>query len=117
MRSESHDGGYTWSDAEDTEFPNPNSAVDVVKMKNGHIALVYNNHTYNRSPLSIAISTDGAKTFPYRRDIGGGDNSFAYPYMIQKSDGKLLVLYTTNSRATIMVAEFAEEAITEYVHE
>ncbi len=117
MRSESHDGGYTWSDAVDTEFRNPNSAVDVVKLKNGHIALVYNDHMYERTPLSIAISTDGAKTFPYRRNIGGGDNTFAYPYMIQTADGKLLVLYTTNNRATIMVSEFKEAAITEFEHE
>lgn len=117
MKSESHDGGRTWSDAIDTEFKNPNSAVDVVKLDNGHIVLVYNDHMYNRTPLSIAISTDEGKTFPHRRNIGGGDNTFAYPYIIQKSDGKILVLYTTNSRATIMLAEFEEDAITEFEHE
>jgi len=110
--AESLDGGYTWSDASDTEFPNPNSAVDVVKLKNGHLVLVYNDHMYKRSPLTVAVSTDGGKTYPHRREIGGGDNSFAYPYVIQTRDDKIRVLYTTNTRSTIMVAVFEEAAIT-----
>ena len=111
QRAESHDGGFQWSDASDTEFKNPNSAVDVEKLQNGHIVLVYNDHMYERTPLSIAISTDQAQTFPHRRNIGGGDNTFAYPYMIQARDGRILVLYTTNARTTIMLAEFPESAI------
>lgn len=115
MYSESLDGGYTWSDAVDTEFKNPNSAVDIVKLKNGHLVMVYNDHMYNRSPLTIVVSKDGGKTWPYRRDIGGGQNTYAYPYIIQMADEKIAVLYTTNSRATIMLTVFEEEAITEFV--
>ena len=88
--------------------------MDVEKLKNGHLVLVYNDHMYERTPLSIAISTDQGKTFPYRRNIAGGENSFAYPYIIQKSDGKILVLYTTNHRTSIMLAEFPESAILEW---
>ena len=115
MYSESNDGGYTWSDAVDTEFKNPNSAVDIVKLQNGHLVLVYNDHMYNRSPLTVAVSKDGGKTWPHRREIGGGQNTYAYPYIIQMADGKIVVLYTTNSRATIMVSVFEEAAITEFV--
>lgn len=114
LRSESHDGGHHWSDAVETEFRNPNSAVDVEKLKNGHLVLVYNDHDYLRTPLSIAISADQGKTFPYRRHIGGGDNTFAYPYIIQTRDERILVLYTTNSRTTIMLAEFNESAILKF---
>jgi len=117
LRSESHDGGHKWSEATDTEFKNPNSALDVIRLKNGHIMLVYNDHMYKRTPLSVAISTDGAKTFAHRRDIGSGDNTFAYPYLIQTSDDKILVLYTTNNRSTIMLAEFEETAILNYEQE
>lgn len=115
--AKSHDGGNTWSDATDTEIKNPNSAVDVVKLKNGHLALVYNDHMYKRTPLTVSISMDQGKTYPFRRDIGGGDNTFAYPYMIQTSDGKILVLYTTNNRSTIMLSTFEESAITDYKYE
>jgi predicted neuraminidase len=114
QRSDSTDGGRTWSKAEDTEFKNPNSAVDVLKLRNSHILLVYNDHMYERTPLSLALSTDEGKTFPHRRNIGGGDNTFAYPYMIQTQDDKILVLYTTNERTTIMLAEFDESAVLDF---
>jgi predicted neuraminidase len=113
LRSESHDGGYTWSPAEPTDFPNPNAAVDFIKLQNGHLLLVYNHNMNARTPLTVAISTDGAKTFPYRRDIGGGGNTFAYPYAIQTADGKIHVIYTTNNRTTIMHAVFDEAAVME----
>ena len=116
-RSESTDGGHTWSKAKDTEFKNPNSAVNVVKLRNGNIVFVYNDHMYKRTPLTVAISTDQGKTFPHRRNIGGGDNTFAYPYLIQTRDDKILVLYTTNDRTTIMLAEFDESAILDFERE
>ncbi len=111
LRSESHDGGYTWSDAKETKFPNPNAAVDFIKLKNGHLLLVYNHSMNDRTPLTVAISTDGDKSYPYRRNIAGGDNTFAYPYAIQSRDGKIHVIYTTNNRTTIMHAVFDEYAI------
>jgi predicted neuraminidase len=114
VKSESHDGGYTWGKGVDTDIPNPNSAVDVVRTEEGHIVLVYNDSGYDRTPLTVAISKDDGKTFSIKRDIGGGDNTFAYPYMIQTKDKKLHVLYTTNLRTTIMHAVFDESAILEW---
>lgn len=114
LRAESRDGGYTWSDAEETEFKNPNSAVDFIKLRNGHLLLVYNDNMNERTPLTVAVSTDNDKTYPYRRDIGGGDNTFAYPYAIQTRDDKIHIVYTTNLRTTIMHAVFDEYAITNW---
>jgi len=111
LRSESRDGGYTWSDAVETKFPNPNSAVDFIKLKNGHLLLVYNDNMNERTPLTVAVSTDNDKTYPFRRNIAGGDNTFAYPYAIQTRDGKIHIIYTTNGRTTIMHAVFDEYAI------
>ena len=111
LRSESRDGGYTWSEAQDTKFLNPNSAVDFIKLKNGHLLLVYNDNMNDRTPLTVAVSTDGDKTYPYWRNIAGGDNTFAYPYAIQTRDGKIHIIYTTNARTTIMHAVFDEFAI------
>jgi len=111
LRAESHDGGRSWTDAVDTEFSNPNSAIDFLRLRNGHLMLVYNDSMNRRTPLTIAVSTDGDKTYPHRRNIGGGDNSFAYPYAIQTKDDKIHVVYTTNHRTTIMHAVFEEAAI------
>lgn len=111
LRSESRDGGYTWSDAIETKFANPNSAVEFIKLQNGHLMLVYNDNMNYRTPLTVAVSTDGDRSYPYRRHIAGGDNTFAYPYTIQTRDGKIHIIYTTNSRTTIMHAVFDEYAI------
>ena len=84
VRSESHDGGQTWSEGRDTKFPNPNAAVDFLKLANGHLLLVYNDSGVDRTPLTVAISTDNDKTYAHRRDIATGDHDYAYPYAIQR---------------------------------
>ncbi|HQH74055.1 MAG TPA: exo-alpha-sialidase, partial [bacterium] len=111
LRAESHDGGWTWSDARTTPFKNPNSAVDFLKLQNGHLLLVFNDHMYERSPLTVAVSMGDDETWPCRRNIQEGENSFAYPYAIQAKDGKIHVVFTTNERTVIMHAVFEESDI------
>jgi predicted neuraminidase len=113
LRSESRDGGQTWTAGRDTEFPNPNSAVDCLKLKNGHLLLIYNDtNVGDRMPLTVAISTDGDKTYPHRRDIVNipGDTA-AYPVAIQTADGKIHVVYTSAERQVVNRAVFDESAI------
>jgi predicted neuraminidase len=113
IRSESRDGGETWSDGENSEFPNPNSAVDFIKLRNGHLLLVYNNtNVGDRMPLTAAISTDNDKSYPHRRDIVSrpGDTA-AYPVAIQTQDGKIHVIYTSQERTVVNRAIFDESAI------
>jgi len=111
VRSESHDGGRTWDKGKDTAFPNPNAAVDLMKLQNGHLMLVYNDSMWQRSPLAVAISTDNDKTYPHRRNIMEGKGPFAYPYAIQTKDGKLHIIFTSHDRTVINHAVFDEEAI------
>ncbi len=101
VRSESHDGGRTWSEGRDSQFPNPNAAVDFLKLKSGSLLLVYNDSMDDRTPLTVAISTDQDKTYPYRRNIAEGKDSFAYPYAIQTADGKVHIVYTSQARTQI----------------
>jgi len=111
VRSESRDGGHTWSRGVDSEFPNPNSAMDFIKLQNGHLLLVYNDNMNDRTPLTVAISMDNDKTYPYRRNIGEGEKTFAYPMALQTRDGTIHVIYTTNNRSQIMHCTFDESAI------
>lgn len=111
VRSESFDGGKTWKKGKDSQFPNPNSAVSFIKLQNGHLLLAYNDNMNERIPLTIAISEDNDKTWPHRRDIVAPGNTFAYPMAIQAKDGTIHVVYTTDSRATVMLTSFKEEAI------
>jgi len=111
VKAESRDGGKTWSEGTDTEFPNPNAAIDLLKLKNGHLLFVYDDSPTERTPLTVAISTDGGKTWPHRRVIASGDFDYAYPYAIQGKDGKIRLIYTSHARSQINVATFDEAAI------
>ena len=111
VTSSSADGGNSWTEGVDSKFKNPNSAIDFKKLANGHLLLVYNNHMYRRSPLTVAISMDGGKTFPHQRNLIEGEDAFAYPTAIQTKDGKLHVIFTSNSRTTVQHAIFDESDI------
>jgi predicted neuraminidase len=111
VRSESRDGGRTWSPGEDSKFPNPNAAVDLLRLANGHLLLVYNDSMSRRTPLTVALSTDGDRTYPHRRNLAEGPGDFAYPYAIQTRDGKIHVIYTSELRSVINHAVFDEAAI------
>lgn len=113
IRAESHDGGETWSEGTDSQFPNPNGAVSFLKLQNGHLLLVYNDSMNDRTPLTAAISEDRDKTWPHKRDLAtsGLDNTFAYPMAIQAKDGTIHVVCTTDVRKTVLLMSFKEEAI------
>lgn len=111
VRAESHDGGQTWSEGKDSRFPNPNSAVDFIKLANGHLLLVYNDSMNERTPLTAAVSLDNDRSYPYRRNLMEGDDDFAYPIAIQSEDGKIHVVFTSHERTVINHAVFDESAI------
>jgi predicted neuraminidase len=106
--SESHDGGKTWTPGRDSAFPNPNAAVDLLKLKSGNLLLVYNDSMKSRTPLTAALSTDGGKTFPHRRNVKEGPGDFAYPYAVQTRDGKIHLVFTSQERTVINRAVFEE---------
>ena len=108
VRSESTDGGRTWAPGKDSQFPNPNSAVDFIKLANGHLLLVYNDSMVDRTPLSLAISTDGDKSYPHRRNLMTGDDDFAYPIALQGKDGRIYVVFTSQERTQINLAVLDE---------
>lgn len=109
VASESKDGGKTWSRGMDTAFPNPNSAVDMMKLRNGHLMLIYNHHPNVRTPLSVAVSTDGGKTWPHRRDLATEYNAYAYPIFFQAKDGRVHAIYTSDQRKVINHVIFDED--------
>jgi predicted neuraminidase len=108
VRAESHDGGATWSEGRNSAFPNPNSAIEFLKLRSGALLLVYNDSMSQRTPLAAALSTDLDKTYPHRRNIGEGRNSFAYPIGFQAADGAIHIVYTSDQRTVINHAVFTE---------
>ncbi len=111
VRSESADRAQTWSEGLDSAFPNPNAAVDLLRLRNGHLLLVYNDSMSDRTPLTAAISVDGDKTWPAKRDLVSGAGDFGYPYAIQAKDGKIHLVYTSDERKVVNHAVFEESAV------
>ena len=109
VRSESRDGGLTWSEGQNAKFPNPNSAIEFLKLASGALLLVYNDSMTQRTPLTASLSTDGDRTYPYRRNIAEGRNSFAYPIGFQAADGRIHIVYTSDQRSVINHAVFSED--------
>ena len=109
VRAESSDAGRTWTEGQDSAFPNPNAAVDFIRLRNGHLLLIYNSSMSSRTPLTAALSEDNDKTWPWKRNLAAGRDSFAYPVAIQTRDGMIHVVYTSNERKVINHAMFDED--------
>jgi len=93
-RSESKDGGKTFTPAEPTELLNPNAGIDVVKTTKGDLFLIYNPVPIGRTPLSLARSADDGATWTKVLDIETEQGEYSYPAMIEGSTGKLEITYT-----------------------
>ncbi|MBX9745167.1 MAG: exo-alpha-sialidase, partial [Chlamydiales bacterium] len=92
----SEDGGKTWSFAKPIELPNPNAAVDAVRLQDGRILLAYNHSTTERTPLRLALSEDGGEDWSSFIVLEDQTGEYSYPCIIQTKDGKVHVCYTFN---------------------
>ncbi len=99
-RSDSEDSGKTWSVIRKTDMPNPNSGIDLARLPDGTLALMYNPDNENwgsRSPISLALSYDNGNTWPDEIEIDRGDkeDEFSYPAIISWGDS-VATTYTWN---------------------
>jgi predicted neuraminidase len=103
VKTESHDGGLKWSAGQDTTFPNPNAAVDLIKLKNGHLVMIYNdNNQGERNPLTMRVSTDQGNSWSVARNIIDNPNDeAAYPFIIQTADGQIHGVFTSQRRSVV----------------
>lgn len=83
-----------WEPFKTIELPNPNSGIDAVSLKNGNHLVVYNHTSASRSPINLALSTDG-KSWKMILELEKEDRKeFSYPAIIETADGKVHVTYT-----------------------
>jgi predicted neuraminidase len=109
VRSESLDGGRTWSEGSDTQFPNPNAAIELIKLRSGRLLLIFNDSMNRRSPLTAALSSDQGQTWPNRRNLCEGNNDFGYPSAFQARDGRVHLVFTSDRRSVVNHAVFDED--------
>jgi predicted neuraminidase len=115
--SRSRDLGRTWTVPRPTSLPNNNSGIDMVHMRSGLLALVYNpvglpdaipaldkrwparmpvgfDRWGKRTPLVVVFSLDEGKTWPRSITLEEGPGEYSYPAIIQGQDGSLHITYT-----------------------
>ena len=97
--SRSADAGLSWSKPEATNLPNPDSGISGIRLPQGRLLVTFNDATWGRSNLSLALSDDEGRSWK-RIAILENDNekSFSYPYMMQASDGVIHVTYSWDGR-------------------
>ncbi len=100
----SADDGATWSPARHTRFVSNQSAMAVLRLKDGRLLLLWNNcgaeglkpiHWGNaeRAVLAAAISNDEGQSWRGYREVARitSKASVGYPYATQMPDGRLLI--------------------------
>jgi predicted neuraminidase len=99
--SESRDGGETWSPVVDSDLPNPGSGAEVIGLRSGHWAVIYNDTEQGRHRLAVSISDDEGKTWRWTRHLesqppglGPRTSEFHYPSIIEARDGTLHATYS-----------------------
>jgi len=112
-RADSNDFGKTWGPVYTTNLPNNNSGIDLTRLSDGRLLLVYNPVGVNwgvRSPLNLAVSSDNGTTW---RDIASLETeklkSFSYPAIVHTTTG-VAISYTWK-RERIRVWQIPLEAI------
>ena len=104
-RSDSTDGGRTWSAACPTRLPNNNSGLDLARLADGTLVLACNPVAGNwraRTPLALLLSADNGETWRQEAVLEDEDGEFSYPALITSPDGTgLHIAYTWNRRAIV----------------
>ncbi len=97
--STSPDNGETWSPVVDTPIPNPGSGLEVINLRDGSWAMIYNDTEKGRHSLAVSLSDDEGLSWRWKRHLeldsrGAGAGSFHYPSIIQARDGTLHASYS-----------------------
>jgi predicted neuraminidase len=121
------DAAYQFGEPEATALPNNNSSIQALRLSSGRLALIFNRFSVNREqplywgdatwprtrwPLSVAISDDDGRTWPWIRDLMtsqgycGEDNWFAngrleYPTLLEGPPGVLHAAFSWMNQAAI----------------
>ena len=108
LRSESNDGGATWSDVVRTDLPCPGAGIAMTRLASGTLVLVHNNNAFDRTPLSVRYSTDEGATWSDALDLVSTPGEYSYPCIIQTQGGRIHITYTYR-RYTVMHVEMNED--------
>lgn len=128
----STDGGRSWTEPVRTALPNNNSAVQLLRLSDDRLVVIFNDASLERdqfrwvegrdgpgtrrkalrTPLTVAVSSDGGRSWPVQRNLQNADlehrdhpMGYSYPALLQTPDGRLHAAYSM-LRKTIKYVRF-----------
>lgn len=111
-RSDSFDGGLTWSSPYKTDIPNPGNKPKLLKAGNAVILLNTpnsGNKFIDRSPLSVWVSYDNMRTWSYKKDVVDYVGWLSYPDGIVLGDNKVMFAFELNRHDIYFVEHTIEK--------
>ena len=98
------DNGLTWNEEAEPVFDTGagGSPPALLQMEDGRLALAYAYRSRYGSRICLRISVDNGQTWSHEIPIRTGDQANAdigYPRMVQREDGKLVIIYYWNHAA------------------
>lgn len=88
--------GIGWTVRERDDLPNPNSGIELIRLRTGELLAIYNDSAIQRTPLVAALSTDSGESWSSPKIIADGPPQLSYPSAIQSTDGRIHVVYSAN---------------------
>ena len=111
LAARTRDAGQHWDPVVPIDLPNPNAPVMGLRLADGALLLVFNNHASSRDVLSLALSRDGGARWQVfhafeegERTWDGALANFSYPYLLRAADGVIHVIYVWRLRQIKHVA-------------
>jgi predicted neuraminidase len=101
------DHGAVWSGPELSGFADPGAGFDLLKLRDGDFVLAFKDGEKERFPLTLALSDDEGRTWPYRRELDDPDGGFTYPSLTESDDSLIHVTFS-QSRRHIQHAEVSK---------
>lgn len=109
LRSDSQDGGMTWSPVTATDLPHPGAGIEAILLRDGRLMMIYNDSEKERDRLAVSVSEDRGKSWVHTRHLENSPGQrFDYPSIIQARDGTFHATYSYNVK-TIKYVHFDEE--------
>ena len=113
FRSETRDGGRTWSaPAPVADIPNPNAPVSVLRLRGGTLLMAFNDSAKRADDMTLALSHDDGRSWKrtFRFEVPGRENPdiYRYPDLARLQDGSFLLTYSTFAKGGIRAHHFNE---------
>ncbi len=109
LASWTKDAGQSWSAPVALDLPNPSAPVAAVRLSDGRLLMAFNDDPKRAETLTLAISADGGRVWTRGAVLAGSvPGDLRYPAMQVLGDGRIVLTYSSGSKAGIAAHVFTE---------